>query len=486
MSKLKTIVKQLSPEDYREIFEQLSHSGADKSAQLLMSLREKQISDVKVMEELDVNTNAFYTLRSRLNQKIEEFLLQQMENPRTDLLKKVANISELVFTRKKAIAIATLRKLEKELLDYDLSNELTIVYKSLKKLHINSPDSFSYSQLYNRHVAYMLSLDKSEDLIAEYFKKYGYYLLSGSEIERMELTLLFRELTNVAKLYQSHRLYVYQSCVGIFHRLFVDDNEQEHEEAIEDILKKVETVFDQYFTDGIYFNLKLVFEFLKLEYYTQIRVHRKAEPYFEDITDKLQLLLNNYHLYTFPARHLLTRIERALRAGTEAELYTENKSLFEDYESDIEDVPKHLIYVSYRVTCCYYAERYEEASHLYNTLLNEVNLKRFPQAHIEIKLAQALMYCLIDDRDLFNQNINSLQRQLRMMDDNSQYHATLFIKLMKASMGDDKPGKMGRLRDYVFKLKGIELRHFSPLSMIRLDDSFAEQLAAVKRIGVFA
>ena len=76
--------------------------------------------------------------RSRLNQKIEEYLLQQMESPQTDRLKKVANISEILFTKKKAISIATLKKLEKELLDYDLSNELTVVYKALKKLHIHS------------------------------------------------------------------------------------------------------------------------------------------------------------------------------------------------------------------------------------------------------------------------------------------------------------------------------------------------------------
>jgi hypothetical protein len=81
----------------------------------------------------------------------------------------------LYFTKKRAIAIATLKKLEKELLDYDLSNELTVVYKFLKKLHINSADYFNYSQLYNRHVAYMLAVDKAEDVLAEYFKKYGNY-----------------------------------------------------------------------------------------------------------------------------------------------------------------------------------------------------------------------------------------------------------------------------------------------------------------------
>ena len=210
MAKLKNIIKQLSDSDYQAIYDSLIESSAEKSAYLLNAMRERQISDIKVMDELEVNNNAYYTLRSRLNQKIEEYLLQQMESPRTDILKKVANINEIIFTKKRAIAIATLKKLEKELLDYDLSNELTIVYKSLKKLHINSQDHFQYSQHYNKHVAYMLAVDKAEDLLAEYFKKFGDYSLSGDETERLGLTLLVKEMNNVRALYESHRLYVYQ------------------------------------------------------------------------------------------------------------------------------------------------------------------------------------------------------------------------------------------------------------------------------------
>ncbi|MDQ3534763.1 MAG: hypothetical protein M3421_03970, partial [Bacteroidota bacterium] len=246
MAKLKNIIKQLSAEDYQTIHTSLVESNADKSAYLLKSMREKHLSDNKIMTELDVNTNAYYTLRSRLNQKIEEYLLQQMVSPRTDILKKVANINEIILTKKKTIAIATLKKLEKELLDYDLSNELTVVYKSLKKLNINSPDWFGYSQSYNKHVAYMQAVDKAEDLLAEYFKKYGNFSLSGDENEKLELTLLSREMNNVCSLYDSHRLYVYQSCINIFHRLFVikDESLSDDSEAIEDILANVEKIFN--------------------------------------------------------------------------------------------------------------------------------------------------------------------------------------------------------------------------------------------------
>ncbi|MBY0427154.1 MAG: hypothetical protein K2Q22_16085, partial [Cytophagales bacterium] len=116
MSKLKNIIAQLTDSDFTVIFDSLIQNSAEKSAYLLKYLREGKLNDAKIMDELNVNSNAYYTLRSRLNEKIEEHLLAQLESPRTDLLKKVANIQEIIFGKKKAIAITTLKKLEKELI----------------------------------------------------------------------------------------------------------------------------------------------------------------------------------------------------------------------------------------------------------------------------------------------------------------------------------------------------------------------------------
>ncbi len=479
MAKLKNIIKQLSQKDFQAIYDSLVESNAEKSAFLLKFMREKQLSDNKIMEALDVNTNAYYTLRSRLNQKIEEYLLQQMENPRTDLLKKVANVSDIVFTKKRAIAIATLKKLEKELLDYDLSNELTIIYKYLKKLHINTPEHFSYSQLYNKHIAYMLAVDKAEDLLAEYFKKYGKYNLSGNEIEKLELTLLHREMNNVCKLYQSHRLYIYQSCMSIFHRLFVDQSESEDQEAepIEDILNNVQKIFDEYYLDAIYYNLKLLFEFLKLEYYTYYKVYRKAEKYFEEVNEETAILLANYSLYTYPAQFLLTKLDRSIRVNAEAQLNEENKELFEDFEADLNDIPKYITYICYRALSSYYADKYDEASRWLNKLLNELSLKRYPQAHLEIKLLLTLQYCLMKDYDLFNQSINSIQRQIRLMGDDISEHVILFTKILKTAANDTKKNKEVKLKSLTSKLKSINSTHFSPIMHVKLDEKFIERLS---------
>ncbi|MFM8849557.1 MAG: hypothetical protein ACKOE5_04100, partial [Cytophagales bacterium] len=357
MAKLKNIVKQLSEKDFKEIYDSLMESNAEKSAYLLKALRERLLSDSKIMVELEVNANAYYTLRSRLNQKIEEHLLQQMESPRTDILRKVANLNEVLFTKKKTISIATLKKLEKELLDYDLASELTVVYKSLKKLNTHSPDYFNYSQLYNRHVAYMLAVDKAEDLLAEYFKKYGNYFLTGDENEKLGLTLLMKEMQNVAKLYESHRLYIYQSCMGIFHKLFVesDDNLQTEDESIEDIFNHVQKIFDTYNLDPLYFHLNLVFEFLHLEYYNHYKVYRQAEKYYEEVNDAAGSLLVNYNAYTFPAQFFISRLERSLRLGKEKHLPDDNERLLADIEADPQDVPKHLILTVYKVLSYYYS-----------------------------------------------------------------------------------------------------------------------------------
>lgn len=479
MAKLKNIIKQLSEDDFVAIYDSLIESSADKSAFLLRAMREKQRSDNKIMEELEVNTNAYYTLRSRLNMKIEEYLLQQMENPRTDILKKVANINEIIFTKKRAIAVATLKKLEKELLDYDLSNELTIVYKFLKKLHINTADYFNYSQLYNKHVAYTLAVDKAEDLLSEYFKKYGIYSLSGDDTAKLELSLMSREMNNVCALYKSHRLYVYQSCINIYHRLYVEKEETiiDDLEPIEDIIVNVQKIFEDYNLDSIYYHLRIAFEYLKLEYYDHYKVYRKAENYFEEVNDSCADLLSNYTLYTYPAQFLMTKIKRHVRVGTVEDMREENEGLFHDYEPDKNDIPNYITYVIYRALSCYYSKRYDEAARWVNNLLNEVSLKKYPAAQLEIKTILALQYCMVRDYDLFNQLINSIQRQIRLLGKDACEHVVIFTKMLKISISDSKKNKKFKIENLAEKIKNIEKDYFSPTLLVKINEEFIDNLS---------
>jgi len=479
MSKLKNIIKQLTDKDSQEIYISLINSNAEKSAYLLKFMRENHLTDSKIMEELDVNSNAFYTLRSRLNQKIEEYLIQQIESPRTDILKKVASIQEIFFTKKKAIIIASLKKLEKELISYDLSSELTTVYKYLKRLHINSPDQFHYSQLYNKHIAYMLALDKAEDLLATYFRKYEELFLQGKDINSLQLTLMCNEINNVCNLYQSHRLYVYQSAVNIFHQLFVDfgnESKETRKETIDEIFEKVDGIIETYGQDTSYYHLRTVFEFLKYEYFEHNNYHETAEKHYEEVNDNASLLLTNYGYYTFSASFLLSKIARSQRLNESEELYEENKVLFVDYENDENDIGRSLIYMTYRAVVCFFVEKYEEAAKWLNNLLNELSLKKYPEAHLEVKILLALQYCLLRDEELYEQLISSIQRQVRILGKGECEHITIFIKIMKISLKESGKNRHTKITQYVGLLKTKKINGFSVLKLMKLDEKFVNQL----------
>jgi len=481
MAKLKNIIKQLSEKDYKEIYDSLMESNAEKSAYVLRSLRERQLSDSKIMVELEVNANAYYTLRSRLNQKIEEHLLQQMESPRTDILRKVANLNEVLFTKKRTISIATLGKLEKELQDYDLASELTVVYKSLKKLHVHTPEHFNYSQLYNRHIAFMLAVDKAEDLLSDYIKKYGNYYFTGDPTEKLGLNLMMKEMQNVSKLYDSHRLYIYQSCMLIFHRLFVEPDEVNNEgEAIEDIFVRVQKIFETYPLDPLYYHLNLVFEFLHLEYYNHYKVYRQSEKYYEEVNDAVATLLVNYSNYTFTARFLISKLERHLRNNTEKSLYAENEGLLIDIEAETHDVPKHVIFICYRALSSYYVGKYDEAAKIINHLLNEVSLKKYPFVQMEVKALLALQYCMLRDFELFTQLTNSIQRQIRLFGKDACENVMLFLKLLRVASSEAKKEKAKKITLIIPKFKEVLVDYFSPTSLIKMDENFVEQLAAIE------
>jgi len=481
MAKLKNIVKQLSEKDYKLIYDSLLESNADKSAYLLKALRERQLSDSKIMAELEVTPNAYYTLRSRLNIRIEEHLVQQMESPRTDILRKVANLNEILFTKKRTISLTTLKKLEKELIDYDLASELTVIYKSLKKLNVNSPEHFHYSQLYNRHVAYMLAVDKAEDLLVSYFRKYGSYYFTHDETERLGLILLLKEMHNVAKLYESHRLYVFHSCMLIFHRLFVepDDHFQAEGEPIEDVFAQVQKIFDTYHLDPLYYHLNLLFEFLKVEYYNHYKVFRQLEKHFEEVNDAAANLIVNYSSYTFPSRFLLTKLERHLRMGTEKDILAENEVLFADAEPDFLDIPHHTVCTVYRSLGFYYAERFDEAAKLLNALLSDVNLKKYPVVQIEVKAILALQYCMLRDFELFNQLSSSLQRQIRLFGKDECNNVLLFLKILKIATSEAKRDKPKKISAVIPKFQAESIQYFAPTFFIKMDAKFIANLTEI-------
>jgi hypothetical protein len=130
----------------------------------------------------------------------------------------------------------------------------------------------------------------------------------------------------------------------------------------------------------------------------------------------------------------------------------------------------------YRAISCYYAEKYEEAAKFLNNLLNELSLKRYPQAQIEIKLFLAMQYCILRDYDLFNQCVNSIQRSIRISENDDAEHVQIFIKILKTALGENKKTKPSKIKSLIDRLRFVEIKHFSSIRQIRMDEKFISRL----------
>jgi hypothetical protein len=86
--------------------------------------------------------------------------------------------------------------------------------------------------------------------------------------------------------------------------------------------------------------LRIVFEYLKLEYYDHYKVYRKAENFFEEVNDSCSDLA--FKLYTLYISCAVSNDKNpaAYRMGSVEEMYEENEGLFHDYEPDKNDLPK--------------------------------------------------------------------------------------------------------------------------------------------------
>jgi hypothetical protein len=158
----------------------------------------------------------------------------------------------------------------------------------------------------------------------------------------------------------------------------------------------------------------------------------------------------------------------------------ENESIFMDFEPDSQDIPKHLIFIVYKALSSYYVGKYDETAKLINGLLNDVTLKKYPFAQMEVKTLLALQYCLLKDFDLFNQLSNSVQRQIRLFGKDECENILLFLKILKVATSESKKDKPKKIQTLIPKFKALTVNYFAPTMLIKMDEKFVEALVAIE------
>lgn len=478
MLKLKSLVLQLKEENYNSLSTQLKDSKADKFHSLLVHFRENTLSDDEIADRLKVNPNAYYTLKSRLYNKIQEFLTSNLSGPKADLIKNVANIPNLVFDTPRDTAMAVLAKLEKDLVDFDMPYELTSVYNALKKLHLHSPKYYEYTQQYNKHVAYTIALDKAEDLLSNFHKTLGEYYASRNKSLLEVLVIIKQEMANLVRLYESHHLSVYGNILNISFALFVPVPQAfENDDPVEDILSATEETLRSFPRDATYQYLVTTVNFLWFEYYHNLKLYKKEVQYFEAVNSRLSSFLL-YNFCSFTSKFLLSKVERYVILDEESKLHSENTQLTAEYTPDQSDIPNYINYTKYLAASAFHDKKYNEAVGLLNGLLNDISFKSYVHSEIEIKLFLALAYSMLNKYDPAHSLIRSASRKIREMNDTEEYeNAAVFIKILTLQMDAGSKSVEEKLVGLRNKFNLLNQGTSRMLECLRLNDDFIKVLA---------
>lgn len=430
MIKLKNIILQLDQSKF-EVFEKsLVKNNSDKFLILLRYYRSENTGNL--LELLDCNENALYVLKSRLFDKIQKYLLET--NPVTHLEKKsgvITNLNHYFLNYPRDTAIAMIHEIEKEYLPSNDPSRLIPIYSVLKKAYYHSEKHYTYSQLYNKQVAYAISLEKADDILFSFNKNLANYYFSNSAADLELLVILKNEIKNIYALNKSHKAELTLNNIIIQLILFTDLDLSD-ELPVEDIIQQCETILSLHPDDKQIEHYNLILPFFKFEYYHKIQQLKKSLTYFEIINANSDnwLLYSNYCL---AFKFLFSKVEVLSKLNKE-QLTDKN----EQYNFDNFDFYTTVVLDFYFALKQFYSGQTKKAISLLNKILDSKSFINFPHMEFEMKLTLAYFYFKEKDLELAGNLIKNLSRKITNPDYTKYNNIKDFIKLLNLLVADKK------------------------------------------------
>ncbi len=395
MGKLKDVVPALSGDDFKAIENMFVESKADNFLYLLRAHRKGIVDHLQVMTDLQITKNSLYVLGSRLYDKIQQYLSGDLFESSDKILSKVHEIPEICHTQPREVAIAFLTKLEQELNSLDMHSELVLVYSALKKVNLFSDQYFFYSQLYNKHIAYNLSIEKSEEILGNFNKILREYDFSRSPAYLERLRFLQKEINQHYALHQSRQIEVIKNLVECQLQLFGRSGDDQLLNTAA-TLRRTEEILSALPEGSPLKQWQICVEYLLFENAMQAGSVSEAQEYYEKILPHRARLLLSAHVAAasfFPVSEIcyLQRLN-----GNEKLSELDSLQLFYD-TGDLHSVMQVRIA---RSVCSFYKGKLKEAATELNQLLNEYSLKDHFHVALEIKLMLIYYYIRMKDFDM--------------------------------------------------------------------------------------
>lgn len=467
MDPLYKIIKQLSEEEFEDIYQNLTSNKAEKSALFLKTIRESDNPVEDFLEKQDISASAFYVLKSRLNQKVESFLLNRLGDPKMEAIHKVFKVYDLMFNSPREISVTTLKRLEKTMMELDNPLVLMVVYRALKMLHNNDDEQRNfYDKEFNQAVAFYLANEKAINAVMGFFRAFGKYYLGRRKSDFNEMIKIIEAVNNINNLYDSQRIYVCKSIVHLYARQFL-----ELPERVLDIMDPQEEVFERCFTilengkeDILFKNINLIFDFLRYLYFHNQGSVDRERIYFELLDYKIEELLTDFNFGMECSQILFFKLQRHLQEETLDHMLKDYKQYIKKIEIDPDRIVTSVNFALFQAYTAFYSRNFESASRILYRMRNKINLRKFPHMDAEVKLFLALVYVLQDEVDLANQLILSLQRQFKKVYFADYDNGRMFLKLLSNRLSGKSAKKVAQTKKLLedYKVTNVGPKAFLP------------------------
>jgi len=451
MIKLKKIITHLDDSVYKTIETTLIKNKADNFLFLLQTYRTSEIKDMEIAKTLNINSNSLYVLKSRLNDKIQEHLSGDIHSNKEEVLKQLHQIPEICFGSSREVAATFLLKLEKDLLLYDMHNELLVVYSALKKIHLYSDKYFHYSQLYNKHTAFNLSLEKCEEILGSFNRVLAQYNFSRSPKLFDSLLFLSKEVSDHFTLNQSRQIKLIKSIVEL--ELSVLFNKTLNNEFnVGETLTQTEKMLNDLPDSSLHKKWINALNFISFEYYRKTGQLNQATVYF----DKLDAIKNTLLLYTnvcLTSRFLISRLCFLQEQNRIEELLDEDTNTI---LIDNEDTHAVVLLGIYNAMLSYYRKNYKEAASKLNEIINSNSFKDYFHINTDVKLTLAFIYITIKEYDLADSLLKNIYRKIKSEEMNNYTNVLDLIKIFNADIKQNGKVTSKQKDDYIlFQARNI-------------------------------
>jgi tetratricopeptide (TPR) repeat protein len=320
--------------------------------------------------------------------------------------------------------MAFLEKLEKDLLYFDMHNELIVVYSAFKKMNLYSQKYFHFSQLFNKHIAFSLSLEKSDEILGNFNRVLRQYDFSRSTTDLETLLFLRKEITDHHTLNSSRQIEIIKNLIELMLVIYCH-TDLNNEFDLDEKLKHTSQLIDELPSSMSSSNFMPALDLLFFEYFYQRGQTKNAIAYYEKINNGLESLL--LYSNTCPsAAFLISKISFLQEQGRPDELRADaGKELLHD-TTDFHSVALLGIY---RAMIAYYMGNFKEATARLNELLNLNSFKDYFHINCDIKLTLCFIYIKLGDLELADNILKSVYRKIKAQNLNNYANVLDIIKV---------------------------------------------------------